>query len=77
MASDQGFIEHVDEHPAYPGGKPWFRIGEDLDDRDLLRRLFVVTAAEVPLPKSKKPKHGGLPGEVKSGLRQHTSGSKK
>ena len=56
MASDQGFIEHVDEHPAYPGGKPWFRIGEDLDDRALLRRLFVVTAAEVPLPKSKKPK---------------------
>ena len=51
MASDQGFIEHVDEHPAYPGGKPWFRIGEDLDDRDLLRRLFVVTAAAVPLPK--------------------------
>ena len=46
----------MDEHPAYPGGKPWFRIGEDLDDRALLRRLFVVTAAEVPLPKPKKPK---------------------
>jgi hypothetical protein len=46
----------VDEHPAYPGGKPWFRIGEDLDDRALLRRLFVLTAAEVPLPKPKKPK---------------------
>ncbi|MEI6762476.1 MAG: hypothetical protein WCO22_18705 [Betaproteobacteria bacterium] len=52
MASDQSFIEHV----AYPGGKPWLRIGEDLDDRDLLRRLFVVTAAEVPLPKPKKPR---------------------
>ena len=49
-------LGHVDEHPAYPGGKPWFRIGEDLDDRTLLRRLFVVTAAEVPLPKPKKPK---------------------
>jgi len=52
MASDQEFIEHV----AYPGGKPWLRIGQDLDDRDLLRRLFVVTATEVPLPKTKKPK---------------------
>jgi len=49
-------LGQVDEHPAYPGGKPWFRIGEDLDDRDLLRRLFVVTAAEVPLPKPKKPR---------------------
>ena len=56
MASDQGFIEHVDEHPAYPGGKPWFCIDEDLEDRALLRRLFAVTAAEVPLPKPKKPK---------------------
>jgi len=49
-------LGQVDEHPAYPGGKLWFRVGADLDDRDLLRRLFVVTAAEVPLPKPKKPR---------------------
>lgn len=70
----------VDEHPAYPGGKPWFRIGEDLDDRTLLRRLFVVTAAEVPLPKPKKPKKPkpeGLPVEQKLGPRPHTSGGAK
>ena len=73
-------LGRVDEHPSCPGGKPWFRIGEDLDDRTLLRRLFVVTAAEVPLPKPKKPKKPkpeGLPVEQKLGPRPHTSGGAK
>jgi hypothetical protein len=77
MASDQSFIEHVDEHPAYPGGKPWFCIGEELDDRDLLRRLFVVTAAEVPLPKPKMPKSGGPQVTFKPGYRLHTASGAK
>ena len=28
---DRQLLGRVDEHPSCPGGKPWFRIGEDLD----------------------------------------------
>ncbi len=46
----------VSEHPAYPGGKPQFLIGDVLDDRDMMKRLFLVTAQALPLPKPKVPK---------------------
>ena len=53
----RALLGEVSEHPAYPGGKPWFRVDEVLDDRDLLQRLFIATARELPLPKPKnKPK---------------------
>jgi TfoX/Sxy family transcriptional regulator of competence genes len=56
----------VVEQPAYPGGKPWFRIGEDLDDRELLRRLFWATAAAVPLPKPRKPRKAKSASQTKT-----------
>ena len=56
----------VVEQPAYPGGKPWFCIGEDLDDRELLRRLFWITAAEVPLPKPRKPRRAKSASQTKT-----------
>lgn len=37
--------------PPYKGAKPHLRLAGELDDRDLLRRLFVATAAALPLPK--------------------------
>lgn len=43
----------VAEAPAYPGSKLYFRLDEQIDDRDLLRRAFVVTADALPLPKPK------------------------
>jgi TfoX/Sxy family transcriptional regulator of competence genes/GNAT superfamily N-acetyltransferase len=43
----------VTELPAYPGSKLYFRISDELDDRDALRRLFNVTADALPLPKPK------------------------
>ena len=46
----------VSEHPPYPGAKPQFRIGDELDDRDLLKRLLVVTARALPPPKAKPAK---------------------
>ena len=53
----------VTELPAYPGSKLYFRINDELDDRDALRRLFNVAADALPLPKPKavpkpKPKAG-------------------
>lgn len=47
----------VHEAPAYPGSKMYYRLGDELDDRALLQRVFRATASEVPLPKPKaKPK---------------------
>lgn len=43
-------LPSVAEGRPYPGAKPWFVIDETLDDPDLLRRLLVATAAELPLP---------------------------
>jgi len=40
----------------YPTAKPHFRIDDALDDPSLLRRLLQATAAQLPLPKLKKPK---------------------
>ncbi|RZK99725.1 MAG: TfoX domain-containing protein [Rubrivivax sp.] len=49
----------VSEHPPYPGAKLYFRLGDELDDRAQLQRVFKVTADALPRPKPKtkaKPK---------------------
>lgn len=46
----------VSEYSPYPGAKPQFRIGDELDDRDLMKRLFVATARALPPPKAKATK---------------------
>ena len=43
----------VSEHPPYPGAKPHFRLGDEVDDRELLRCLFMATAHALPPPKPK------------------------
>jgi len=37
----------------YPRGKPHLRLGEELDDRDLLRRLLLATHDALPAAKAK------------------------
>jgi TfoX/Sxy family transcriptional regulator of competence genes len=37
-------LRTVSEHPPHPKAKPYFRIDVELDDRELLQRLFQVTA---------------------------------
>lgn len=51
----RALLGKVSERPPYPGGKPYFLIDEQLDDRELLGRLFRVTAEALPLPKPKRP----------------------
>lgn len=53
--TDEGraLLGTVSEHPAYPGSKLYFRIDEQVDDRDLLRRAFETTARALPPPKAK------------------------
>jgi TfoX/Sxy family transcriptional regulator of competence genes len=58
-AEGRQLVGVVSEHPPYPGAKPHLRIGDELDDRDLLKRLFVATAHALPPPKAKpKPAKG-------------------
>ena len=41
------------ERPPYPGAKPYFQVAEELDDQELVQRLFQVTALALPMPKPK------------------------
>ncbi len=53
----RAYLGTVTEGEPYPGAKPYFQIDGDLwDDADWLAGLVRVTAAELPLPKPKKPK---------------------
>lgn len=57
--TDEGrrLLGSVSEYPPYPGAKMYFRLDEEMEDRDLLRRIFEATAKALPLPKPKpKPK---------------------
>lgn len=49
------------EAPPYPGAKPYFVVGEFLDDPEFLASLFLATEGEVPEPKPKKPKRPEQP----------------
>ncbi len=52
----RALLERVVEAPPFPGAKPYFLLGDELDDRELLAALLQRTAAEVPEPKPKRPK---------------------
>jgi TfoX/Sxy family transcriptional regulator of competence genes len=43
----------VDLQPPYSGAKPHFSITEQLDDRELLQRILLLTAEAMPSPKAK------------------------
>jgi TfoX/Sxy family transcriptional regulator of competence genes len=46
----------VNEAPPYPGARLCFLIGEEIEDTDLLQKLFKATAQALPAPKPKKKK---------------------
>ena len=47
------------EHPPYPGAKLYFRIDEQMEDRELLQKLFESTAEALPLPKPRARRKAG------------------
>ncbi len=55
-ASGRSMIGSVVEASPYPGAKPYFLIGEQLDDQQWLSTLIQLTARELPVPKPKKSK---------------------
>ncbi len=50
----KSFIGDVVEAPPYPGAKPSFLIGEQLEDKDWMSNLVRLTEKELPKPKPKK-----------------------
>jgi len=54
--SGRSMIENVVEASPYPGAKPHFLMGEQLDNRQWMSNLIQLTASELPAPKPKKSK---------------------
>jgi TfoX/Sxy family transcriptional regulator of competence genes len=52
----RAYIGQPVEAPPYPGGKPWFLMGEEMEDRDWIAQLVRLTENELPAPKPKKKK---------------------
>jgi len=50
----RSFIGDVVEAPPYPGAKPSFLIGEQIEDKDWMSNLVRLTEKELPEPKPKK-----------------------
>ncbi|MFK2878251.1 TfoX/Sxy family protein [Rhodanobacter hydrolyticus] len=51
------------QRPPYPGAKDYPVADEWLDDSDAIRRLFLETAALMPVPKPRKPSASGKRGK--------------
>ncbi len=51
----RALLGKVSEHPPYRGAKLYFRIDEQMEDRELLRRILETTARALPPPKPKPP----------------------
>ena len=55
-AAGKAVLGKVVEAPPYPGAKPCFLISGQLDDGELMAKLVLSTARELPVPKPKKAK---------------------
>lgn len=60
-AEGRALLASVVEAAPYPGAKPQLRLGDELDDRELLKRLFLATALALPMPKAKPIKRTAKP----------------
>lgn len=50
----RAYIGTVVEAPPYPGAKPSFLIGDQIDDGQWLSELSRISVKELPLPRKKK-----------------------
>jgi TfoX/Sxy family transcriptional regulator of competence genes len=55
----RAYIGHVVEAPPYPGAKPSFLIGSEMEDGAWLSELVRITTAALPDPKPKKKRKKG------------------
>lgn len=57
-AAGKRLLGDVVEAPPYVGASLYFLVSEPFDDGSALRRLFIETAAALPLPKRKSTRRG-------------------
>ena len=50
----RSFIGNVVEAPPYPGAKPSFLIEDQVEDREWISQLIMLTEKELPMSKPKK-----------------------
>ena len=55
-AEGRAVLGQVSEHSPFPGAKPYFRIDDELDQRELMQRLLRVTAIAAPKARPKPAK---------------------
>lgn len=55
--SGRALLKTVVESPPYPSATAYFLIGENIEDRDLMGKLFKVTGSETPEPRPKRPEN--------------------
>lgn len=55
-ASGRSHLGSVTEAPPYKSAKPYFLIGDELDDRIFMAQLIRQTSQELPAPKPKQTK---------------------
>jgi TfoX/Sxy family transcriptional regulator of competence genes len=65
----------VDLQPPYSGAKPHFCITEQLDDRELLQRILLLTAEVMPLPKAKTKAKAPAKSKASTGTAARKSGT--
>lgn len=54
--SGKNFIGEVVLAPPYEGAKNYYRIDDQIEDREWLSELVRISEKELPVPKKKKPK---------------------
>ncbi len=55
-AAARAMMGAITEGHPYPGSKPYFLIGDELDDRQYITNVIRLTADDLPPPRPKKPK---------------------
>ncbi len=55
----RSFIGNVVEASPYPSAKPSFLIEDQIEDRDWISNLIILTEKELPTPKPKRKKKNG------------------
>ena len=58
--TSRALLPDGEEGAAYPGSKPYLILSDALDDPDFVVRILRAVAADLPLPKPKKPKEPKL-----------------
>jgi TfoX/Sxy family transcriptional regulator of competence genes len=70
----RAYIGAVVEAPMYPGARPSFLIGAEIEDSEWLSELARITVRELPIPRRRKPKGSKPKGVAPKGRKPKRKG---